>query len=766
MSTQTTNANAYHELLFEGLSSSNIYVAYVYKAYDATKPDNTQNGSLVEIALKAPVSTPPAAISFSPTAGSVAAGTSITLTSSGATTIEYQWGASAIDGDGDWTSAETYSDNNKPVVPAVGSTNTVLSVKATNTYGSTYGSASYTPVKFAYKTIYSFADGIGSQEVSTGNATITTETSMSMSITNTAGRIKLTPAIGYQFKNGDAITFLGSMGNDAKTYGIKYGSTTSLGTDLKVASAGDPCYVSGTLSLASDADNLYIGRYDATTTNITAMSIRRLTEATSEAYSGVKIDGSAATLDTDYTIDGTTITLAAEHTFTALPNVALVNHIVFSDASTEDQSVNVAFGAPDGEYYTGTATIDGTTYTVKAPCGNINALKVVYKSGDTTIKEENLDVTGLKVGASYTVPFRMYVEKDGALYQTTANGSTYYGDAVTLTYNTTVTKTVSLVDLNGGTIELFEDFDGSTKYNADTRASNCSAYDNTEYTSTDDLPAGIYNFIIRAANINDRGSVIKVGDITIWDSKSITKGSWNDIEVNDKLIPVAGKLSLAKTGNAYDDYDIIIAIRTGEAAISTTITPTGYATFSSPYALNFSGTIENLDAAYYASAVAPGSVTMTKLNQAVPAETGLFLKGKAGETVTIPVVASGTDINGDNYLKPNTSESTVTASTENAYHYVFAYTASDNSNPGFFNLGKDVKLGAGKAYLETTTDIKATSQAKVSILFFDDNLTGVKSIDASSNVNAYADKMYNLGGQLVGESYKGIVIVNGKKVIK
>ncbi|MBR3522129.1 MAG: InlB B-repeat-containing protein [Prevotella sp.] len=203
------------------------------------------------------------------------------------------------------------------------------------------------------------------------------------------------------------------------------------------------------------------------------------------------------------------------------------------------------------------------------------------------------------------------------------------------------------------------------------------------------------------------------------------------------------------------------------SSVSATITPTGYATFSSPYALDFSNQIDNLDGAYYASAVETGKVTMTKLEQTVPAETGIFLKGTPNGTVTIPVVASGIVVP-TNYLKPNTSESTVAKSTENAYHYVFAYTTSDNSNPGFFNLASPVTLGAGKAYLETTTDIKpAQSQgAKVSILFFDDNLTGIQSIDASSNVNANADKMYNLGGQLVGEGYKGIVIVNGKKVIK
>ena len=211
-------------------------------------------------------------------------------------------------------------------------------------------------------------------------------------------------------------------------------------------------------------------------------------------------------------------------------------------------------------------------------------------------------------------------------------------------------------------------------------------------------------------------------------------------------------------------YSWLELLSEGYSAVSATITPTGYATFSSPYALDFSGAIDNLDAAYYASAVAQGSVTMTKLVQAVPAETGLFLKGKANETVTIPVVASGTDINGTNYLKPNTSESTVTASTENAYHYVFAYTTSDGSNPGFFNLGNNVTLGAGKAYIETTTSIKPTAGAKVSILFTDTELTGVVNAEANETTNAKAGKIYNIAGQVVTESYKGIKIIDGKKV--
>ena len=81
---------------------------------------------------------------FDPEAGEVPAETAVTISSTGAATILYQWGATAIGQTGDWTAAETYSTTNKPVVPALGSANNVLSVKASNTNGDTYGSATYT----------------------------------------------------------------------------------------------------------------------------------------------------------------------------------------------------------------------------------------------------------------------------------------------------------------------------------------------------------------------------------------------------------------------------------------------------------------------------------------------------------------------------------------------------------------------------------------------------------------------------------------------
>ena len=47
---------------------------------------------------------------------------------------------------------------------------------------------------------------------------------------------------------------------------------------------------------------------------------------------------------------------------------------------------------------------------------------------------------------------------------------------------------------------------------------------------------------------------------------------------------------------------------------------------------------------------------------------------------------------------------------------------------------------------------------------FSTTSTGINGVYTSTKLND--GKMYNLAGQRVGDDYKGIVIVNGKKYIK
>lgn len=200
-------------------------------------------------------------------------------------------------------------------------------------------------------------------------------------------------------------------------------------------------------------------------------------------------------------------------------------------------------------------------------------------------------------------------------------------------------------------------------------------------------------------------------------------------------------------------------ITTEVVSVSGTISASGWNTFSSNYALDLNSiSATNEVAAYYASAASGSSVTMSTTSATVPAGEGLMIKGTVGDTFTINVAQSGTSIDGNLLVGlPNGGTVPVAVAGEGV-NYVFGWT--DASNPGFYKIESDTPtLGAGKAYLHTTSALGS----KLGLIFDDGETTNIKL-----NVNDSLDSdaaMYNLAGQKVSNSYKGIVIVNGKKYV-
>lgn len=86
--------------------------------------------------------------------------------------------------------------------------------------------------------------------------------------------------------------------------------------------------------------------------------------------------------------------------------------------------------------------------------------------------------------------------------------------------------------------------------------------------------------------------------------------------------------------------------------------------------------------------------------------------------------------------------------------------ANKNNVVGFYQVSSEVTIPANKAYLE----INAANSAKYYSIGIGGNTTGIQAIQQNS---VKADCiMYSLSGQRVGKDYKGIVICNGKKMIK
>ncbi len=179
------------------------------------------------------------------------------------------------------------------------------------------------------------------------------------------------------------------------------------------------------------------------------------------------------------------------------------------------------------------------------------------------------------------------------------------------------------------------------------------------------------------------------------------------------------------------------------------ITEAGFATHASEFAVDYSNRTDGLEA--YSVSYNPSSkeLTYTKINGVVEAGKAVILKGK-----------------GDYVLESSSETATVTETglktsdgkkigAENIY-----CLASKNNVVGFYQVKSTVKIPANKAYLEINTP----TPAKYYSIGIGGNTTGIQAIQQNG---VKADGiMYSLSGQKVGANYKGIVICNGKKMIK
>ena len=175
-----------------------------------------------------------------------------------------------------------------------------------------------------------------------------------------------------------------------------------------------------------------------------------------------------------------------------------------------------------------------------------------------------------------------------------------------------------------------------------------------------------------------------------------------------------------------------------------TITPACYATACIP----FNATVEGATA-YYVT-VSGNKAQLNEIEGTIPAETGVVLKGSAGTvTFTESAVTPTTDVS------ENKMVGSLVVKTFKKEGFVYYRLANKEGNVGFYQYDEDgsAECDAGKAVLEVPVT------AAPSFFTFDD----ATAINAISNVKTSSVR-YNLNGQAVGEDYKGIVIVNGKKM--
>ena len=262
---------------------------------------------------------------------------------------------------------------------------------------------------------------------------------------------------------------------------------------------------------------------------------------------------------------------------------------------------------------------------------------------------------------------------------------------------------------------------------------------------------GVLTFRIRKFGSDDGKLKVSVAGATIAGDYLFAPASedaWTDCTV--KLLSGNGKvvLTLATTGKRMYIDDIVLT-EAGPASVELKIGHAGAVSFSSRSALDFS---ESDVRAYVVTARSDGSFLRRQVMR-VPANTGLVVEGAEGR-YDIPVADSAPAIS-DNLLRP-TSEGAFTVG--NDYGRVYGLFLSYKSQKvGFQMKQADFTFAEGKSYLY----LEENNDAK-SIIYVDDETT---SIWPQTGEKGASEQRYTLTGQRVGRDYRGVVIVNGKKML-
>lgn len=302
----------------------------------------------------------------------------------------------------------------------------------------------------------------------------------------------------------------------------------------------------------------------------------------------------------------------------------------------------------------------------------------------------------------------------------------------------------------------------NVKFNADDSDNN-SYYGSGapgEASSLSAKPTAVAEFGIQtepsviAGNITWKNKAVAGATVTltsgdvIYTGASDDKGVYSiDVIQNDK------KYNLTVSAPGYIDYtendvdlskslnkNIVLEVE----PVAVTVGEGGNAMFSATCAIDFSLTPEV--EAYVVTDV-KGNYTELAQVTAVPAGTGVLLKAKAGNYKLAPVPEA--EAVQKNLLVAVDEDYTIAASdVQNIWSL-----ATDDKGQACFTSVAGTVVEAGSAYLSVASDKD---------YIYLDKATGLRGINAAATLDTKAP-MYNVAGQKVDASYKGIVIQNGKK---
>ena len=304
--------------------------------------------------------------------------------------------------------------------------------------------------------------------------------------------------------------------------------------------------------------------------------------------------------------------------------------------------------------------------------------------------------------------------------------------------------------------------DGYALYCSDAQSSGNKQYIVTPAIKANTTISFHYNFsstssngYIRLYKATKNGDTYSVDTSIQYGSVYGTKNA-SSIEIETPIeINEEGYVAIYLARAAIDDF--VYTPVDGAAPTVTVVTGTnGYATFesASPLDLTTANLPQGLVA--YSATVNGNQAQFTKLNQTVPAHTGILLEGAPYTEYQIATATTGNAVSSNDFF--TVDGNTIYASDNTTFYFALKKDSDPMEFQKISTAG--VKLPAGKAYLEASASA-FSSGARLNISF-DDAATGIENVNRETTTN---NGCYNLNGQRVENPTKGLYIVNGKKVI-
>lgn len=468
-----------------------------------------------------------------------------------------------------------------------------------------------------------------------------------------------------------------------------------------------------------------------------------------------------STVTTYYTIDGTLPTTSS-NSFTTASKEITIGESAVSESTITVKAYSVSSTGAESTVGSKDVTV-GTNVELNAP---VISLSTFTKDGSVYHPTYTFssDQSGLEGGApasvTYSYSFNSGADTEAASYVASASGSitvTVSADGYTsssttqsimggdyfMSYSFDATSDISLAD---GAVA------GSGGGNQSADGTNSSMYSLAQcnYELRDDitLTGFVFAWKITANTANciyTRGGAGSIG-------YKLNNGEYIEFKNSSKSV-IANSETTSTNFPIYSAVKYIYVFTPADYTVSKTITSAGWATYCSPYALDFTGEIANLTDVYIVDGVTSGTTLnlVSVKGQTVPANTGLLIEGTEG-TCVIPVAASGTADVSANDLVGTTVEATLNATK--------GYVLMGTPAVGFYKNNNNFTLGANTAYLPA--DFAGADARDFFGFDFGGEATGINAVE---NAKQSMEGVYNLAGQRVAQPTRGLYIVNGRKVV-